>query len=115
MLYAIQAGEDGPIKFGVAKSPRARLAELQTGNPNRLKLLVAVEMEHRCERLIHSWLRDERLVGEWFRVTAKTLSLLEDLSIRAALGPGDQTWPDLDLYGREYFSRHPEDLGPQWP
>src|SRR3990167_2106817 len=103
MIYAIQSGEGGPIKFGIAKNPAARLAALQTGCPESLKLLVTVEMEDYCERLIHKWLRNGRIRGEWFAVNESTISILRDLEIRAALGPGDQTNPDPDAYEREYF------------
>jgi hypothetical protein len=66
MIYAIQAGDGGPIKFGVAKNPHARLRELQTGNPSELKLLVAVDLANESEYLIHDHLKDHRLKGEWF-------------------------------------------------
>jgi hypothetical protein len=110
MIYAIQCGDDGPVKFGLAKNPASRLAELQTGNPAPLKLLVAVQLRDDCERTIHRWLREERVRGEWFTLGPKTTSVLGDLQIRAALGPGDQTDPDPDAYEREYRRRFPGDF-----
>lgn len=108
MIYAIQCGDSGPIKFGVAKNPEQRLRELQTGCPERLRLLVAVNLQDWCERTIHRWLRDERIRGEWFGMSWKTKSLLEDLQIRAAIGPGDQTHPDDDAYEREMRRLFPD-------
>ena len=82
LIYAIRQGDSGPIKFGVAGNPRARLSELQTGNPERLSLLVQVDLPDHCERQIHGWLREERLVGEWFHGD-KTADVLRDLRARA--------------------------------
>lgn len=108
MIYAIQCGEGGPIKFGVAKNPAERLRELQTGCPERLRLLVSVNIQHRCERIIHGWLREERVRGEWFSPGWKAKSVLEDLTIRAAIGPEDQTDPDPDKYEREMRRLFPD-------
>ena len=66
MIYAIQAGERGPIKFGLTESPDKRLRELQTGNPETLRLLCAAEALDSVERLIHAHLSKDGLAGEWF-------------------------------------------------
>ncbi len=76
MIYAIQAGEGGPIKFGVAANPNNRLRELQTGNPHKLKLLTAVELAEDKEELIHYHLRNDRLSGEWFRPSIDTWNIV---------------------------------------
>ena len=109
MIYAIRAGAAGPIKFGVAKNPRKRLAQLQTGSHEPLTLLVAVEMRDDCERQIHRWLRASHIRGEWFAFDEKAQSLLGDLEIRAALGPGDQTEPDPVAYEAEFRRRFPDE------
>lgn len=41
-VYVIQGRPKTAIKIGLAHNPRARLAQLQTGNPNRLRLLYVV-------------------------------------------------------------------------
>lgn len=101
MIYAIQAGEDGPIKFGVAGNPRSRLGNLQIGNPMPLAILAAVDLPNSCERQIHKWLREENVRGEWFR-GPKTSDVLLDLKLRAKcknkLEPGEEYgfWLALD-------------------
>jgi hypothetical protein len=78
MIYAIQSGEAGPVKFGVATNPHSRLRELQTGNPVKLRLIAAVNLPNECERQIHDHLRDERIHGEWFG-HGKSCSVVYDL------------------------------------
>ena len=36
-LYAFQVGDDGPVKIGISRNPRQRLATLQKANPERLR------------------------------------------------------------------------------
>ena len=38
-LYIIQSDVSGNIKIGRSKDPQKRLKQLQTGNPNKLKLI----------------------------------------------------------------------------
>lgn len=104
MIYAIQAGVNGPIKFGVSKHPMGRLSDLQIGNPVKLALVAVADLPNVCERQIHHWLRDERLSGEWFRPGVKALDVLSDLQIRQVVG-GDQLNPDPIAYGAEYDRR----------
>ena len=83
MIYAISAGDNGAIKFGVAGNPSARLSELQTGNPVRLKLIAYANVCHELERLIHYHLRDYRLVGEWFCLVQPVLDMVEAIKAQA--------------------------------
>lgn len=83
MIYAISAGDNGSVKFGVAGNPVARLSELQTGNPVRLKLLAYAAVHHELERVIHYHLRDYRLVGEWFCPAQPVLDMVEAIKSQA--------------------------------
>ena len=71
-LYAIQAGEDGPIKVGIAANAASRVRDLQTGNPYKLRLLgysvVRKEWAIQWEKKVHERLKANRMEGEWFRV-----------------------------------------------
>ena len=104
MIYAIRAGQGGPVKFGIARNPKSRMSELQTGNHEKLVLSACVDIPDSCEKQIHHWLRQERLHGEWFKPTEKTLDVLADLQIRQVIG-GDHFNPDPDAYGAEYARR----------
>ncbi len=65
-LYIIQSDVTGMIKIGRSKDPVKRLKQLQTGNPNKLKLIATFEKEGWKENILHERLRPFRLQGEWF-------------------------------------------------
>lgn len=87
MIYAIQAGEWGPIKFGTAEAPRKRLNELQTGSAEKLILQAFADIHQQNERMIHHFLREDRLEGEWFKPTDKVWKMVEVIR-RQAMFPG---------------------------
>lgn len=65
-VYVIRAGEDSPIKVGLAKDVQARMATLQTGNPRKLRVLYVLPGDLELEWQLHNRLQGQRLVGEWF-------------------------------------------------
>ena len=65
-LYIIQSDVTGMIKVGRSKDPQKRLKQLQTGNPNKLKLIASFKGEGWKEKTLHERLRRYRLEGEWF-------------------------------------------------
>jgi hypothetical protein len=66
-VYFVQQGELGPIKIGFSKSVKTRLADLQTANPHKLRLLYSHPGDEDFERLLHTHLNEHRLQGEWFK------------------------------------------------
>ena len=80
-VYFIQQSDGGPIKIGTAKDPEQRLAALQTGNPQELRLLGSVLGSRAVELGLHELFRAYRLNGEWFAwdglVVSVVLTLLE--------------------------------------
>jgi Meiotically Up-regulated Gene 113 (MUG113) protein len=76
-LYFIQAGEDGPIKIGLADRPFERLASLQTANYEELRLLAHVPVEPLEERFYHEVMEPYRIRGEWFRPDPVVLALVD--------------------------------------
>lgn len=79
MIYYIQRGEDGPIKIGTSNDPERRLAELQTGSGEPLRLLAVIPGDRSLERQIHSALRDHQGIGEWFKPSPAELEYLQRL------------------------------------
>lgn len=77
MIYAIRAG-DVAVKFGVAKDPEDRLKTLQTGCPHKLELIAVMDLPHTNERLMHKYLSEHRLMGEWFKPCEKVTEVLSD-------------------------------------
>lgn len=73
-VYFIRRGEDGPIKIGVAADPFTRLRDLQTGCPERFRLLAAWPGDLQNERSIHRSLARHRIEGEWFAPSRDVLS-----------------------------------------
>ena len=67
-VYAIREKDTGHIKLGISKNPRARLAQLQTGNSSELELVAYRRAENRFrdEQAIHADADAYRLRGEWF-------------------------------------------------
>ena len=65
-LYIIQSSYTGMIKIGRSKDPEKRLKQLQTGNPNKLKLIASFENQGWQEKSLHEILESHRLEGEWF-------------------------------------------------
>jgi hypothetical protein len=71
-LYVIaHEGGAGPVKIGIAADPKARLRQLQTGNPVTLTLVeefwaLTREQAAYWEMLAHKLFEARRLAGEWF-------------------------------------------------
>jgi hypothetical protein len=72
----------GLCKIGVAKEPKDRLKTLQTGNPEKITLEGAWEIEppigsaRDVERELHSMLHKHRSHGEWYRVAPDIAMML---------------------------------------
>jgi hypothetical protein len=76
-LYSVYVvgSKDRPVKIGRAKNVNCRLVGLQTGSPDELFVLGSHGKMTRdeaiaIERSVHELLKDRRLRGEWFDVTA---------------------------------------------
>jgi hypothetical protein len=65
-VYFIQAGNDGPIKIGIAQDVPRRLTLMQHANAEVLWLLTYVPGAPKLERLLHKHFAGGRLRGEWF-------------------------------------------------
>lgn len=65
-LYVIQSDNTGMIKIGRSINPEKRLKQLQTGNPNRLKLIASFKGLGWREKLLHERLKNWSAEGEWF-------------------------------------------------
>jgi len=83
-LYVIGTDESYQ-KIGFSKDVAKRLATLQTGNPNRLRIHHAEPVpEGRVrllERKLHAELNHKRLKGEWFNMTPEDAKLYLQFAI----------------------------------
>lgn len=77
-IYIIQ-NKAGEIKIGKSDKPIKRLAQLQTGNSHKLKLLAVVKTKDKyLERRLHSMFFFHKKHGEWFNLTPNGIELLLD-------------------------------------
>ena len=67
-VYVIHATGTNRIKIGYSASPKDRLAQLQTGSPFPLQMLVCWPGSVERERRAHRYLSQFRQSGEWFEV-----------------------------------------------
>ena len=83
MIYAIQAGENGPIKFGVTNcKPESRLDGLQTGNHEKLRLISCITAPESgrpsnadIELALHAMCAKYHIRGEWFKPSHRVLGI----------------------------------------
>lgn len=103
-VYAIQVGEDGPIKIGIATDPKERLKTLQTAHHRPLRLIgysvVRRSWALEWERKVHERIKAHRLQGEWFechRVVQKLAELIAHGEVLRAL---EVPLPGYDVSGK---------------
>lgn len=71
----------------MANNPSSRIKELQTGNPEKLEVVLTVECKDRAsardlERFLHQSLSGINILGEWFSLSKNNLyKVLKRLSI----------------------------------
>ena len=70
-LYFIQAKATGAVKVGKSDDPQRRLRQLQTGNPNTLRVILFAPDRGCDEQRVHNALRRHKTRhthgGEWFK------------------------------------------------
>jgi hypothetical protein len=69
VIYFVLNRRARAFKIGLAEDPTRRLAELQTGSPDRLELLAWIPGDGATERQWHREWAGHRLEGEWFTAT----------------------------------------------
>lgn len=127
-VYFVQQGETGPIKIGHSCDVRKRLATLQTGSPDRLRLLLVLAGHVADEKRLHMWFARERIQGgEWFKSGGEVTAFVA--ARRAAKAPPEPPpvcfgakwagfcWGDLTYYGDgdHFCSGHwPITVGDGW-
>ena len=76
-VYFIQDVEQGYIKIGQSEEPEKRLRQLQTGNPNELRLLWVDHQGDYIEAELHREFREHRVSGEWFQPSDELLERIK--------------------------------------
>lgn len=107
-VYFIRAGAFGDVKIGFAANPLARLRQLQTSQPVKLRIIRVVEGDRTTEGALHQRFAAHRTVGEWFSFHPKMQS---DLGIPDLPVPLPRRAPKHDLAtARGRYHRLVDDL-----
>ena len=107
-IYAIEAEGREYIKIGFSTNVERRLAALQTGTPDELRLIAHWPGTLAEERQIHLKLKEWRIVREWFKASAEVLNIVERLSQGEKLEPPRlpvEELPELSVAEMRYWAR----------
>lgn len=74
-IYII-SNNNNAIKIGHSRNPFKRLKQLQTGNNNKLHLLLTAEADIYLERRLHRMFFLHKQCGEWFTVDKELLDTI---------------------------------------
>jgi hypothetical protein len=95
MIYAIRIGDDGPVKIGKSRNPKTRLVELQVSSPLELRLVAVCNWHDQNEVILHHYLRESYLRGEWFEPTERVEEVVRRMK-------ADDFHGMMELVGRMY-------------
>ena len=77
VVYFIQMGGFGPIKIGYASNVDKRLSSLQTGNPEKLRIIKTIPASSKQdESSFHKMFSHLRISGEWFEFSKELKEFL---------------------------------------
>ena len=105
-VYIIQSGtsKKAPIKIGMSDEPEKRIKQLQTGNPQLLRIIISIKCNSRqhaydLERTLHRMLERNNILNEWFFVKKK--SLLETINRFANNPELSQVTSYVDIFEKQ--------------
>ena len=100
-IYFAQSGKNGPIKIGLSEHPTKRMADLNRGSSEPVRLLGTRRGDHSEEKFFHKLFKDYKLNGEWFEPVPELLAYIDAFLIRAPRVEmeiaDDKLWTPKDL------------------
>jgi len=78
-LYFIQCN-GGPIKIGMARNVKKRMADFRISNPFPLVCLLSIRAPYDAERILHERFAEHRIHGEWFSPARALLEFIDRCS-----------------------------------
>lgn len=83
-VYFIRNTRTSSIKIGKSDNPRQRLGDLQTGNEDRLELILELPGAEIVEEQLHAHFDSSRIRGEWFEETPELLETIDSLQLASS-------------------------------
>lgn len=84
-VYVIGEVDRGPVKIGVSAEPKLRLRDHQTSYPYKLEVLAQCNGGKETEAKLHALFKKERLLGEWFKRSARIRTFIDMISCGVGL------------------------------
>jgi len=97
-VYFIGNEEVKKIKIGRAVNVKKRFSSIQAHSPVILEVFATIKCDMDYERELHNKFKEDRCHGEWFNLSEKILSFIEDLKNKREKQkarynlPADQKW-----------------------
>lgn len=85
-VYFVTCRKAKAVKIGFSVDPPARLPEIQWGCPLPLTLEAVVPGTIQEEKRFHSWFADDRITGEWFRLTEMIELIIKNNAVEHVTG-----------------------------
>lgn len=85
-VYFVTCREANAVKIGFSVEPLARLPEIQWGCPLPLTLEAVMSGTHQDEARMHRWFAEERITGEWFRLSEMIELVIKNNAVPHATG-----------------------------
>lgn len=100
--YAIQVGDDGPVKIGmtITGGAKSRLSQLQASSPYRLRVIVEWRGSAATEKELHLRLAPYRIRREWYHPVAPIFE-----AINEAIAVSHKREPDRLAFIEEFHRR----------
>ncbi len=78
-VYFLRSENEGEIKIGYAVDVEKRVKQLQTGHPQKLKVMATLKGDMELEKDIHDKFYKHRLNGEWFEPHPDLLAFISTI------------------------------------
>lgn len=78
-VYFIQSEKTDLVKIGQTLQPHQRLTALQTGSPDKLRILKVIHARENAEKLLHQHFESDKSHGEWFNPSQRLVNFIDSL------------------------------------
>ncbi|WP_423209054.1 hypothetical protein E2976_17545 [Paracoccus yeei] len=75
-VYCIRDDASQAVKIGFSRNPERRFRQIQTANPNKLRMVAMMEAVEAFEQFLHWSHASRRMSGEWFDDADGTVSAI---------------------------------------